>query len=30
LATRPGCSIAAGQILTIAFQIIAEVNNYWR
>ena len=28
--TRPGSSIAAGQILAIAFRIIAEVNNYWR
>jgi Hexameric tyrosine-coordinated heme protein (HTHP) len=30
VATRPGSSIAASQILAIAFQIIAEVNNYWR
>jgi hypothetical protein len=30
LATRPGGSIAASQILAIAFRIIAEVNNYWR
>ena len=29
-ATRPGRSIAASQILAIAFRIIAEVNNYWR
>jgi hexameric tyrosine-coordinated heme protein (HTHP) len=29
-ATRPGCSIAASQILAIAFRIIAAANNDWR
>ena len=30
VATRPGSSIAASQILAIAFQIVAVVNNHWR
>jgi len=29
-AARPGSSIAASQILAIAFRLVAEVNNYWR